>query len=177
MNHKLLKVICFLMLSGSNLKAQESFLVFDSIVVLETNHVLTKQGTVGGVLDTITINVLPNQYIKIGNVSLSVRGTSSAASGISSYAIEFYDYDRRIFDLRLDLGKTNLINTTDFGRKFSDVTTYLRNTNNLGVTKNVGFFLSEGTHNVLVKYAGYFGSGQPDREVISRLEIIYLSQE
>ena len=177
MNKIKILIACFYLLSAGNLKAQESFLRFDSIQVIETDHVLIKQGSAGGVYDTITIQVLPDQYIKIGNVSLSVRGTSSSYSGVSYSYMQIIDYDRNLYDLRLDLGKTNLINTTDFGRQFDGVSTYLRNTNNIGVTKNVGLFLGHGSHDIIIKYAGYFGSSQPDRELISRLEFIHFSKE
>jgi len=177
MNSIKLMAILFFALFSPTIFAQESFLRFDSIQVIETEHVLTKSGSIGGVLDTITIQVLPDQYIKIRNVSLSVRGTSSSYSGVSSDYMQIIDYDRNLYDLRLDLGKTNLINTTDFGRQFVGVNSYLRNTNNFGVTKDIGIFLGQGSHDLIIKYAGYFGSSQPDREVISRLEFIHFSKE
>lgn len=171
-------IACVLLFAGK-LAAQESFLVFDSIQIVENEHILTRQGSIGGVIDTISIQVLPNQYIKINNVSLSIRSTSfGVTSAHSSNTMTIDDYDRYIYDMRIDLNKINLINTSDFGRQTVGLSSYVSKTNNLGVTKKVGILLKQGTYDLVVKYSGYFsGSSGTDRTLNSRLELIHFSEE
>jgi len=180
MNKLRLCTILFIVLATKSIEAQESFLVFDSIQIVENEHTLTRQGSIGGVLDTISIQVLSNQYIKINNVSLSVRATSYGASNaLSSNTMPFDESSRTVYDLRLDLNKINLISTPDFGKQIIGQSHALgRKSNNFGVTKNDGILLSEGSYDVVVKYSGYFdGSSGTDRSLNSRLELIYFSKE
>ena len=101
--------------------------------------------------------------------------SSLALSAQSGGTIEINDYDRHLRDLRLDLNKTNIINSNHFGEATSYTSggNYMSSTNSIGVTIDQSYFLTSGSHHIIVKYSGT--GSYVDRNLISRLELVYYS--
>ena len=163
----------------SNSYAQESFLKLDSLQIIETTHALPKISNSNriGCYDTLVINVGIGQVAKLINSTLSIRSNSlNQLTSIASSDITFSG-SYELVDVRLDLNKTNVINSNHFGKVFSTNPIWAQGTNNFGVTIDQSYFLTTGSHHVIVKYAGRKDGSNSDRDLISRLELVYYSYE
>ena len=161
----------------SNSYAQESFLQLDSIVVIDSEILLTSTGsnyyslTYEGI-DTAYLNVGINQIAILRSAAMSITGPTAQST-------LFYNSDGRIYDSRITLNDFNiftslhLVPPNGFQEFKGSYNTNQFNTRGFsGLCKNE-MILTPGQHEII----GYFKAYKVNPQVIYRIELVYYTNQ
>lgn len=176
MNKLSLLTFLFIVFVSKSIKAQESFLHLDSIVIKET--LLTpsylNQSSIVEAYDTISFVVDASQVVKLRTCAISLTNISSSSS-----AFILDNNTERILDSRVEINGFNIFSTnnlvppssaTDYRGSYNEF--QLRTEGFAGVSK-IDLFVNPGSHDVVFHFKGI--SLAP--EIRGRIELIYYSFE
>lgn len=176
MNKLRILTLLFIVLVSKSIKAQESFLHLDSIVIKEAtlNPSNFYQSSVNEAYDTISFSILSNQVVKVRSCAMSLTNVSSS---YSAYILD--NNSESILDARIEIDEFNVFSTNDLAPPSSaedfrgSYNSYQLRTEGFAGFSRQDIFLKEGTHEAVFHFKGL--NFIP--EVRGRIELIYYSLE